>query len=322
MSIRLGYHKPYFSHAESPAALFPAVVAQAKEAEAAGFDLVTVMDHFYQLPNFGRPDEPMLEAYSTLAALAMATERIQLSAMVTGNTYRNPTLLAKAVTTLDMISGGRAVLGIGAGWYELEHRELGFEFGSFAERFERLGEALEIIEPMLRGKRPTVKGRWYQCENAANEPRFRDDLPILLGGGGERKTFGFAARYAAHLNIICTPEELPRKLAAVRARCDEAGRDPDTLDVTYMCSVVIDEDGDRAREVQRAFVERLVHLPEQGRAAVLERQFAGSPAEVAAQLEARVLVHGIRGLTISMPANGHQPGIIALAGRTLLPLLG
>jgi F420-dependent oxidoreductase-like protein len=325
MTIRLGYHQPYFSHAASSAALFPAVVAQAKEAEAAGFDLITVMDHFYQLPNFGKPDEPMLEAYTTLSALAMATERIALSAMVTGNTYRNPTLLAKSVTTLDMISGGRAVLGLGAGWYELEHRELGFEFGTFTERFERLDEALQIVEPMLRGLRPTVKGRWYQCENAMNEPRFRDDLPILLGGGGERKTFALAARHASHLNIICSPSELPRKLAAVRARCAEAGRDPDTLDTTYMCSVILDEDGDRARELQRAWLARrgidLETLPDQQRAAVMDRQFVGAPDEVAAQLRARVLDHGVGGLTVNMVVNGHEPGAIALAGRALGPLV-
>src|SRR3954465_13551784 len=167
-------------------------MAQAQEAEAAGFDTVLVMDHFYQLPTLGEPDEPMLEAYTALGALASVTEKIQLSTLVTGNTYRNPTLLAKAVTTLDVVSGGRAILGIGAGWFELEHRELGFEFGTFTERFERLDLALQIIAPMLRGERPTVEGTWYRTENAMNDPRLRDDLPIMLGGGGERKTFGLA----------------------------------------------------------------------------------------------------------------------------------
>ena len=147
------------------------MIAQAREAEAAGFDAVFVMDHFYQLPGIGRPDQPMLESYTALGALATATERVQLSTLVTGNTYRNPTLLAKAVTTLDVVSGGRAVLGIGAGWFELEHRQLGFEFGTFTERFARLDEALQIIEPMLRGERPDVDGAWYHAENAINEPR-------------------------------------------------------------------------------------------------------------------------------------------------------
>ena len=134
-------------------------------------------------------------------------------------------MLAKAVTTLDVVSGGRAVLGIGAGWFELEHQQLGFEFGTFTERFARLDEALQIIEPMLRGRRPSVDGAWYHAENAMNEPRIRDDLPIMLGGGGERKTFGLAARYADHLNIICDPADLPRKLEALDQRCAEVGRD-------------------------------------------------------------------------------------------------
>lgn len=210
---------PNFSYSTPVADLFPTVIAQAREAESAGFDTAFVMDHFYQLPGLGEPDEPMLEAYTALGALATATDNIQLSALVTGNTYRNPPMLAKAVTTLDVASGGRAVLGIGAGWFELEHQQYGYEFGTFTDRFERLDEALQIIAPMLHGQRPTFDGKWYHVENAINEPRIRDDLPIMLGGGGEKKTFGLAARFADHLNIICNASELPRKLEALDARC-------------------------------------------------------------------------------------------------------
>ncbi len=135
MTIRLGLQIPSFSYGTPVADLFPAVQAQAREAEQAGFDTVLLMDHFYQLPGLGEPDEPMLEAYTALGALATSVERVQLSTLVTGNTYRNPTLLAKAITTLDVVSAGRAILGIGAGWFELEHRQLGFEFGTFTERF-------------------------------------------------------------------------------------------------------------------------------------------------------------------------------------------
>lgn len=162
---------PNFSYGTPVADLFPAVKAQAAEPEAAGFDTVLLMDHFYQLPGLGEPDEPMLEAYTALGALATATERVQLSTLVTGNTYRNPTLLAKVITTLDVVSAGRAVLGIGAGWFELEHRQLGFDFDTFAERFEKLEEALQIIVPMLHGERPTFDGKWYHTESAINEPR-------------------------------------------------------------------------------------------------------------------------------------------------------
>src|SRR5690606_14807203 len=138
--IRLGLQIPNFSYGTGVADLFPTVIAQAREADEAGYDAVFVMDHFYQLPMLGDPDEPMLEAYTALGGLATSTERVQLGTLVTGNTYRNPTLLAKAVTTLDVMSQGRAVLGIGTGWFELEHQQLGYEFGTFTDRFNKLYE--------------------------------------------------------------------------------------------------------------------------------------------------------------------------------------
>ena len=325
MSIRLGYQIPNFTYGTPVRELFPTVVAQVREAEAAGFDTAFVMDHFYQLPGIGEPDEPMLEAYTTLSALAMATTDIALSALVTGNTYRNPAMLAKTVTTLDVVSGGRAVLGIGAGWFELEHRQLGFEFGTFTDRFDRLGEALEIIVPMLRGQRPTVDGRWYRTEGAINEPRIRDTLPVLLGGGGERKTFGYAARYADHLNIICNASELPRKLDALAQRCEEAGRDRATLDTSFLAFVMLDEDGDRARQSQREFLLSrgidLDVLSDDARAATTDRQFVGTPDDVAEQIQRRVLDQGVDGVVINLVTNGHQPGMVELAGRTLGPLV-
>ncbi|CAA9447420.1 MAG: Putative oxidoreductase [uncultured Pseudonocardia sp.] len=326
MSIRLGYQIPNFSYGTGVAELFPTVVAQAREAEDAGFDAVFVMDHLYQLPGLGSPDQPMLECYSTLAALAASTSRIQLSSLVTGNTYRNPALLAKSVTTLDVISQGRAVLGIGAGWFELEHRQLGFEFGTFTDRFERLDEALRIIEPMLRGQRPTLDGTWYRAETAMNEPRFRDDLPIMLGGGGEKKTFALAARHAQHLNIICDPAELPRKLAALDERCVEAGRDRASIETSFLGFAIMDEDGDRARELQRDYLRGtgvdLDALDDEQRRAATSRHFVGTPDDVAADLQARVLDTGVDGLIVNMVPNGHVPGTVTLAGGTLGRLLG
>lgn len=321
VSIRLGYQMPNYSYGTPVDQLFPTVAAQAREAETAGFDAVFVMDHFYQLPGIGSPDQPMLECYTTLSALSGATERVQLSAMVTGNTYRNPTLLAKTVTTLDVVSGGRAVLGIGAGWYELEHQQLGFEFGTFGERFARLEESLSIIVPMLRGERPTVNGRWYRTETAMNEPRLRDDLPILLGGGGEKKTFRMAAQYAQHLNVICNPEEIPRKLEALEERCAEVGRDRSTLETSYLVMAVVDENGDKARAARDEHLRRtgvdLSALDPERRKSVESRQFVGTPDDVAADLQERVLDKGIDGLIINLIANGHEPGIVELAGSTL-----
>ncbi|MFX0576795.1 LLM class F420-dependent oxidoreductase [Nocardia nepalensis] len=326
MTIRLGYQMPNFSYGQPVSELFPTVVAQAREAEAAGFDAAFVMDHFYQLPGLGAPSDPMLESYTALSGIAASTERIQLSALVTGNTYRNPALLAKTVTTLDLVSGGRAVLGIGAGWFELEHQSYGFEFGTFTERFQRLDEALRIITPMLRGEHSTFDGNWYHTDNAMNEPRLRNDLPILLGGGGEKKTFALAARFADHLNIICNASELPRKIEALHQRCAEIDRDPATLEVSFLCFLMIDEDGDRARKQQQDLLRGIgVDLStlseDERKQTIADRQFVGSPAEVAEQLQTRVLDQGVQGLIVNMVTTGHEPGAVDLAGRTLAPLV-
>ena len=305
MTIRLGLQIPNFSYGTPVAELFPAVKAQAREAEAAGFDTVLVMDHFYQLPTLGQPDEPMLEAYTTLGALASATERVQLSTLVTGNTYRNPTLLAKEITTLDVVSGGRAVLGIGAGWFELEHQQLGFEFGTFTERFERLEEALQIIIPMTHGERPSFSGKWYHTEQAINEPRYRDHIPVMLGGSGEKKTFRMAAQYADHLNIIAPMDELPGKLRALGDRCAEANRDPATLETSCLLTVVLD-----GFESHGAIDE-----------ARGGRAVSGTPQQVADEIKRRVLDVGIDGVIINLPTHRYTPGVITAVGEALRPLV-
>ncbi len=203
---RLGYQIPNFTYpGVGPADLFDAVAYQAKEADISGFDTVLVMDHFYQLPMLGEPDQYMLECYSLLSALARETKHVRLSALVTGNTYRNPAVLAKTVTTLDIVSEGRAQLGIGAGWFELEHEAFGIEFGTFTDRFEKLEEALQIVVPMLRGERPTLDGQRYSVDDAINEPPVVNRIPVMIGGGGERKTLRMVAQYADESNLICAP---------------------------------------------------------------------------------------------------------------------
>jgi F420-dependent oxidoreductase-like protein len=312
VSIRLGYQIPNFSYPGVPVEnLYPTVIAQAREAEAAGFDTVLLMDHFYQLPGIGTPDSAMLECYTALGALASATSTIQLSALVTGNTYRNPAMLAKTVTTLDVVSGGRAVLGIGAGWFEQEHHDYGYEFGTFTERFQRLEEALQIIGPMLRGEAPTFSGDWYHVENALNNPRLRPSIPIMLGGSGEQKTFRLAARFADHMNIICDPAELPRKVAALRSRCEEVGRDPETLPTSYLAMVVMTDSDEQARAA-------LDRVPPERRS----RVFIGTDDQVAEKLKTDVLDQGITGLTVNMVLNGHEPGVLTKAGKALGQILG
>ena len=303
MTIRLGLQIPNFSYGTGVEQLFPTVIAQAREAESAGFDSVFVMDHFYQLPMLGSPDQPMLEAYTALGALATATERVQLGTLVTGNTYRNPTLLAKVITTLDVVSAGRAILGIGAGWFELEHRQLGFEFGTFTDRFNRLEEALQILDPMIKGERSTFSGDWYTTESALAEPRYRDRIPILIGGSGEKKTFSIAARYSDHLNLIAGFDELPRKIEALAKRCDEAGRDRSTLETSMLLTVLVDENV----------------KPDQIPAEMSARMLAGSAEYVAEQVQAKVLDAGIDGVIINMPF--YTPGVVTAVGEALRPLV-
>ncbi|OBK96713.1 LLM class F420-dependent oxidoreductase [Mycobacterium asiaticum] len=305
MAIRLGFQIPNFSYGTGVENLFSTVIDQAREAESAGYDSLFVMDHFYQLPMLGTPDQPMLEAYTALGALATATERLQLGTLVTGNTYRNPTLLAKVITTLDVVSAGRAILGIGAGWYELEHRQFGFEFGTFTDRFHRLDEALQIIDPMIKGERPTFSGKWYTTESATAEPRFRDRIPILIGGGGEKKTFALAARYADHLNIVAAFDELPRKVDAIKTRCAEVGRDPSTLETSLMLTVVFDENAD----------------PNQLPPSMSGRMAIGGPAQIAEQVQAKVIDAGVQGAIVNIPTS-HIPGVITKVAEALRPVFG
>lgn len=307
MTIRLGLQIPNFSYGTGVEALFPTVIAQAQEAEAAGFDSVFVMDHFYQLPGLGTPDQPMLEAYTALGALATATERVQLGTLVTGNTYRNPTLLAKAITTLDVISQGRAILGIGTGWYEHEHDSLGYDFGTFTDRFNKLGEALQIILPMLEGERPTFSGEHYRTVEAMAEPRFRGHIPLMIGGRGEKKTIPLAARHFDHLNIIAGFDELPHKLQVVHDNCEKMGRDPGTLETSMLVVAIIGE-GITADVIPPDFRQQAVF---------------GSPEQVADQIKTKVLDVGVNGVIISPVTNldGYHPGPATAVAEMLLPLL-
>ncbi len=303
MTIRLGLQIPNFSYGTGVGELFPTVIAQAQEAEAAGFDSVFVMDHFYQLPMLGTPDQPMLEAYTALGGLATATQKVQLGTMVTGNTYRNPTLLAKAITTLDVMSQGRAILGIGTGWFELEHDSLGYEFGTFTDRFNKLDEALEIILPMLAGERPTFEGKYYRTREAMAEPRFRDHIPLLIGGSGEKKTIPLAARHFDHLNLVSGFDEAPRKVAVVKEACEKIDRDPATLETSMLVTAFVD---DKATSDL---------IP----AEMSQRMVAGSAESIAEQLKAKVFDAGIGGVIVNIPTSvtGYVPGAISSLGAAL-----
>jgi F420-dependent oxidoreductase-like protein len=313
---RLGYQIPNFTYPDTtPATLFDVIARQAKEADSSGFDTVLVMDHFYQLPMMGPPEFEMLECYTLLAALARETSKVRLSALVTGNTYRNPAVLAKTVTTLDIVSGGRGQLGIGAGWYELEHDAFGIEFGTFTDRFEKMEEALQIIIPMLRGERATLDGRRYQVKDAINSPAPASRVPVMIGGGGERKTLRMVAQYADESNLICGVDDIARKLDVLAEHCEALGRDRSELTVSWQRSVCIAPTMEEAQADVEEFAARLGGLNESQRAMMTGRFLVGDPDTVGEQL-AKDMTTGIDGYTVNLVANGHKPGRVALLGET------
>ncbi len=306
MSVLFGYHIADFSFPGlPPERLFDRVVELAQAAESAGFDLVTVMDHFYQIAVVGPESEPMLEAYATLAALAQVTTRVRLGTLVSGVTYRNPALLAKMVTTLDTISRGRALLGIGAAWNEAEHAGYGFDFPPIGQRMDRLGEALAIARRMFSEERPSFSGRYYRIERAFNVPRplQRGGPPILVGGGGEQRTLRLAAQYADLTHwFVPTPEEFTRKLGVLEAHCRAVGRDPASIVRTIGAPVWLVRDEREARDA----AER---IPPARR--TLMR--AAGP-EQAAQILRSFIEVGVQGFTFNNP-NLATPEMLDIAGR-------
>jgi len=235
--------------------LFDHVVQQAKAAEAAGFDLVTVMDHFYQIRGVGPETAPMLEAYTVLAALATQTAKVKLGTLVTGVTYRNPALLAKEVTTLDVISKGRAILGLGAAWNEDEHVGYGFEYPPIARRMDRLAEAVTIAKLMFTEERPSFEGKFYRIDRALNVPRpiQKGGPKILIGGGGEKRTLRILAEHGDIGHWFGGPiEDLKRKKAVFEEHCAAVGRNP--ADVTILLGVgfVLAENDAKARAIMDA----------------------------------------------------------------------
>ena len=312
---RLGYQIPNFTYPGTESSdIFGRVVAQARAAEDAGFDRVFVMDHFYQLPGIGAPDEPMFECYTVLSALAQHTEKVRLSALVTGNTYRHPTLLAKTITALDHVSGGRATLGIGAGWFELEHDSLGYEFGTFTDRFEKLEEALQIIVPMLRGESVTLDGKHYQVTDAVNSPPPISRVPLMIGGSGEKKTLRMVAQYADESNLAGgSIDEIPRKLDALAAHCERLGRDRAEIKVTKLLMVLVAP----TMEAAEADLRELAGVKGWNDEVVEMAKgllIYGDPDTVGEQLQAAVAT-GIDGMTINLPGNGHKTERIGLLGE-------
>jgi F420-dependent oxidoreductase-like protein len=234
--------------------MFERIVETVLAAEQAGFDSFWVMDHYHQIPNVGAETEPMLEAYTLLGGVAAHTSRIQLGTMVTGVTYRNPAFLAKVVTTLDIVSSGRAILGIGAAWNESESRAYGYDWPSTAERFERLEDALQICRGMFTQERTTFQGKRHHVDEAVNVPQpVRSGGPrIMIGGGGERKTLRLTARYADMWNGFGSVDEIRHKLDVLQQHTRDVGRDPSEIVKTRLGTPVTEPD---IVEVSRPFFD-------------------------------------------------------------------
>jgi F420-dependent oxidoreductase-like protein len=249
---RFGLQLPNFSLGVPDAGLFGRVVELARAGEDSGFSSLWVMDHFYQLPALGGPDQPMLESYTLLGALAAHTSRVQLGTLVTGVTYRNPALLAKMVTTLDVISGGRAILGIGAAWYDVEHDGLGFDFPPVPERMDRLEEAVRICRAMFTEPAPSFEGRYYRIHDARNLPRpMQPNGPrIMIGGSGERRTLRLVAQYADVCNIAGDPATIRHKIDVLRSHCRDVGRDPSDITVTRLATLFLTRSDEETAQVR------------------------------------------------------------------------
>jgi F420-dependent oxidoreductase-like protein len=242
----LGVHYANFTHPDWEHRLAERLTETARVADQGGVAQLTVMDHWFQMEAMGGPPEPMLEGYTTLGYLAAVTERLRLGLLVTGVTYRHPGLLAKTVTTLDVLSGGRAMLGIGAAWYGREHEGLGVPFPSTSERFERLEETLQVVRQMWAGDTAPYAGRHYRLAEPVNmPPPVQDPPPIMVGGSGERKTLRLVAEYADASNIFGgAPEEVRHKLDVLRGHCEAAGRDYDAIEKTMIAQGDPTEDPD------------------------------------------------------------------------------
>jgi F420-dependent oxidoreductase-like protein len=247
--MQIGLQIPDFTTPKGPASLGADLATVARTADEQGFDYVAMMDHFFQIRGVGPAEHEMLEAYSTLSYLAAHTSRVQLLTLITGVVYRYPGILAKTVTTLDVLSGGRAWLGIGAAWNEEESRGLGVPFPPLAERFERLEEALQICLQMWRGDESPYQGRHYQLERPLNSPQSlrRPHPPIMIGGGGEQKTLRLVAQYADACNLFDSPE-VERKLDVLRGHCERLGRPYEEITKTAYYRFDVGSDGERVEQ--------------------------------------------------------------------------
>jgi F420-dependent oxidoreductase-like protein len=312
--ITLDLHLPNFNYpGTGPDQVFDKLVEIATTAEESGFSSISLMDHLHQIPVVGPPENWMFEGNTMLAALAARTSKVTLGLLVGGVTYRNPALHAKIATTIDVISGGRAWLGIGAAWFEDEHRAYGYEFPPLKIRFEMLEEALQIFRAMFTQDRASFEGKHFRVDGAMNNPKpLRGDLPIVIGGSGERKTLRMVAQYADGCNVFGDPAQAKHLMDVLASHCERLGRDPAEITKTRTGVVLVG----RTHEAALAKVEGLKELgyPAERVASAM----IGDPDSIAEQAAA-FLDAGIEGLTMSIP-DVHDLESVELAGKALGPV--
>jgi F420-dependent oxidoreductase-like protein len=313
--ITLDLHLPNFNYpGVGPDTVFERLAEIVNTAEESGFSSISVMDHLHQIPGVGPQTNWMFEGNTMLAALAARTSKVTMGLLVGGVTYRNPALHAKIATTLDVISGGRAWMGLGAAWFEDEHRAYGFEFPPLSERFERLEEALQIARAMFTEERATFEGRYFRVDGALNNPKpLRGDIPIVIGGSGERKTLRLVAQYADGCNIFGDTEHARHLMEVLARHCDDVGRDPAEITKTRLGILAIAPGHEEAMAKLEAI--RQAGTPEDRIKTVV---MAGDPDSIAEQAAAFIDA-GIEGLTLTIP-DVHDLETVALAGRTLGPV--
>jgi F420-dependent oxidoreductase-like protein len=291
--MRIGVHLVKFDFDGGTRAIGPTVAAVGAAAEEARLDNLSVMDHWFQMPYLGGAERQMLEGYTTLGFLAAHTSTVDLQLLVTGVTYRHPGLLAKIVTTLDVLSGGRAVLGLGAAWYQQEHEALGVPFPPLAERFERLEETLQVVRGMFDDAGTPYDGKHYRLGAMVNRPQPLRRPPIMVGGGGERKTLRLVAKYADACNLFANsdggPAALQHKLDVLRDHCEREGRDYDSIAKTILWS------GDLDPRDGAGFARRLAGFAELGVSEVHVMHMGDRPVAFVQQL-GRSVVPAIRDL--------------------------
>lgn len=322
-NIRFGLQIPSFTYPDvAPADLFERVSDIAVTAEEAGFDSVFVMDHFYQLPLIGRPDDNMFEAYTLLSALAACTHTVRLGCMVGGMTYRNPALLAKTVTCLDVISKGRAIWGIGAGWFEKEHEEYGFEFGTFTDRFEKLEEGLQIAKSMFVNDMTTFDGKWFHVKDALNVPKpvQAGGPPILIGGSGEKKTLRMVAQYGDACNVFGDAAHVRHLMGVLDEHCANLGRNPAEICRTRLGTLII---GPTMEAAQAKLTARLggasvESMPGDVQARIKGMFIVGDPDEVGGKVQ-ELLDAGLDGIIVNLP-DAYDLETVSLVGSTLASL--